>query len=526
MSPALDAWIEATERRRGRALRGPFTPGLVPDPCLDPPAALRAAAEALVGLVGERRVAVGQRPGLSYTDFAHMFVNLDGSVLEGDPPSLESAEHLLGIATHEGAHVLLTELPPKKAGRLFHWIHNVIEDERIECEVASSFPALAYPLVVLREKLIRVPPCKPGPLEALFALVRGPEHLKQAGWAGHEELLLNAMRILEPFPCAPEQVRKAVREIIECLPDGVEQQLPRGPGHVCTRGRRTANSLTDFNRRRSRQGRFRWRGGAGEVGTQPEVVWVDATPDPPHYEEVRREIARDAVALAARLEGLLPRRSQPRLPRGRLDRRRLTRLHTDGRIFRGPDQRPQRLALALIIDLSLSMEGSSARKAQRIAILLAEACAAVPGACLYAYGHNADQDGTRQTRITRYATSAHGRAETLGSLQVGGNNRDAHAIDVIGHDLLAREGAKHTPRLAIVLSDALPNADQFKGNSAVDATHKALEWFEQVWGPTLFWATEPSPVLRSLATGPILPCDPGKPLKGLMLFAEMYLPRS
>ncbi len=258
---------------------------------------------------------------------------------------------------------------------------------------------------------------------------------------------------------------------------------------------------------------------------QPEVVWADAKPDPQGYEEVRREVARDAAALAARIGGLLPPRSRPRLRQGRLDRRRLAAFRTDGRVFRGPDRCSERIVLALIVDLSASMRGESGQVARRISILLSETCAALQNACLYAYGHNADHDGTRHTRITRYATPARGRADALGSLAFAGNNRDAHAIEVIGRDLLLREGPKRTPRLAVLVSDALPNAFQFEGDRAVDATRHAIEWLEQVWGPTMLVATEYSPVARSLVSGPMIPLDLDRPVKGLVRFMEWGLRR-
>ena len=509
MSAPLSRWIEATQRRRGEAVGGSFAPGLLPDRCLDPGGALQAAATAIVTLVGGRRVAISFEPGASYVNLEETHVNLDGSVLEGDPPTLRSAELLVAYAAHEGGHVLTTEMPPEISDSLFLWLHNVIEDERVECEVVRCFPPLGHPLEVLRSDLIRRASWKAGALETLFALVRVPERLSRLHWRAHKGLLSDAMRILEPFPSTPEEVREAVRRIIECLPDSIrEQPLPR---------------KLDLRARLKQKRGFRWRNVPGGVSPHPEVVWKEASPDPVSYEEVRQEIASDAAALAARLASLLPPRPRSRLLHGQLDRRRFYAWRTDGHIFRGPDARPERLEVALIIDQSASMEGDSSKLAQRLAILLAEACAQVPGVRLHAYGHNADLDELRHTRITRYATPARGHAHTLGAIEFDGNNRDAHAIELIGRDLLTLGGARRNPRLALLLSDARPNADGFKGGEAVAATRRAIGWLEQVWGPTVLVATEDSPVMHSLVPGPVIPFDLERPAQGLARLVELCL---
>ena len=184
---------------------------------------------------------------------------------------------------------------------------------------------------------------------------------------------------------------------------------------------------------------------------------------------------------------------------------------------------PVEVEVALIIDQSASMEGDSGKLAKRLAILLAEACAQVPGVRLHAYGHNADLDELRHTRITRYATPVRGQAHALGAIDFDGNNRDAHAIELIGHDLLTLGGVRRNSRLALLLSDARPNADGFKGSKAVDATRRAINWLEQVWGPTVLVATEDSPVMHSLVPGPVIPFDLERPAQGLARLVELCL---
>jgi hypothetical protein len=524
VSAELDAWIQATGRARGR--RGqPFAPGLVSEACHDRVGVIRGAVESLVAFVGDRPVIVSHDPGLSYTDFREMLVNLDGSVLEKDPESLDKLELLIGIAAHEAGHVFDTEPPPGNAARLFLWLYNVIEDERVEREVARRFPPLTHPLERARRELVRRVPFNIGPLEAIFLLVRAPKRLSRVEWVAHEALLLDVLRILEPFPSDSRQVRYAVRRILDRLPESFRKFKVPPWVHFCSRGTRRdrGGAEGERGRGRGRGSEFRWQGGPGEVGTRPPVEWTDAAPDAGRYAQFRSLVAGEAAQLAAKLDGLIPPTPRSHAVQGRLDRRRLHASQTDGRIFRGPGSRPDRIVLALIVVLSASMKGDSAELAQRIAILLSETCAALPGAPLYAYGHNADCGQAPLTRITRYGTPVLGPAHALGSITFGGSNRDAHALEVIGEDLLARVGPRRAPRLAVYISDAKPNAHEFKGDAAVRATRRAIDWLEQAWGPTLYVATDYSPVQRSLAGGPYMSFDSHHPGEGLGRLMEWCL---
>ena len=90
---------------------------------------------------------------------------------------------------------------------------------------------------------------------------------------------------------------------------------------------------------------------------------------------------------------------------------------------------------------------------------------------------------------------------------------------------MAREGPKRTPRVAVLITDARPNAVEFQGNSAVDDTRRAIVWLEGTWGPTMVVATEDSPVLPALVSGPLIEFDPERPVEGLARLLERCLHR-
>ncbi|MFQ5514430.1 MAG: hypothetical protein ACE5FG_08305 [Myxococcota bacterium] len=518
------SWIERTRQRRGPASAGAFTPGLLPERCLSPVAALHAAAETVVKLVAQCPVVVQHEPDASLCHPEDRIVNLDGRTLVGSPPNLASAERLIGLAAHEGAHVRMTEMLPRGANTLQRFLHNVIEDERIECEIARLHPALAPPLVVLRRGLGE-PPAEQAlhPLALIFLLIRAPARISPALWEQSSELLESVMRVLDPFPASPSEVLAAVRNIILCLPEELRDVDPPPSllvlAHQRFDGRRTADDP-----RQHRIGRGLHPQRPDELAPYPAVRWVDAEPRPRSYEELRVTVAAEARRLADRIAMCLPHGRGSARRRGRFDRRRLPAARTDGRLFSQPHAPHGSVALALIVDLSSSMRrGGSARIAQRLAVLLAETIAALPGSLLYAYGHNADVRGEPLTCITRFAAPAHGGTPTLGRLCFGGNNRDAHAIAEIQTDLARRHRGRRGRRMTILISDARPNASGFRGAPAVHETHDAIESLERSWGPAFFLTTEYSPRATSLASGPRIPFSLDSPVDGLARFFEIVL---
>ena len=141
-------WVAKTLARRGPPGR-PFAAGLVPPECSDPERALQAAAVAALSAIAARRVSVGFEAGMSYADVENGVANLALDVAQsGDASWL--AERVIGLGAHEGAHLRLSRARPAGESPLFAWLHNLIEDERIECALARYYPVLAFPLAQLR----------------------------------------------------------------------------------------------------------------------------------------------------------------------------------------------------------------------------------------------------------------------------------------------------------------------------------------------------------------------------------------
>jgi hypothetical protein len=521
MKTLQQSWTAKTAARRGTPC-GPFHAGILPVPCHDAERAWRSAGVALIHAIAGRRVAVSFAEGASFSDLEDDYVNLDWEIAARGEPA-DVGARMLGIAAHEAAHLVWSRARSGDEPRVLSWLHNLIEDERIECALVRRYPVLWHPLDVLRRDVLRVEPAPVSRLACLLVWIRTPERLVARAFRRNQAFLTEVSAILDPYPTTPKAVASAARRIYELLPESERLEMP---AHLVVRGcparhRHDERRRYPWPRRRPRPGTGAggWPGVPGEVASFPRTVWSDAPRDAAGYARVRREVERDASWLAERLRELLPRRRSEHARGGRLDRRRLHATPYDERAFRAHGEQRERLVLSLILDLSGSMRGACEQLAQRLAVTLAEAAARVPGVRLYAYGHTADLDGRNPTTdLVRFATPARGPVESLGQLPIGRNNRDAHAFEAIGRDLVARVGARRCPRLAIVLFDGLPDAHGFHGEAAVAATRRSVAWLEQAFGPTVLLSTKEVPTVERL--GRVARCH-REPLRPVQVLAGL-----
>jgi len=494
---------------------------------------LRAVSRALVNFAAGEPVQVEFRRGASFANMATRRVNINGNLLEEAAADPSKIEAFLAHAVHEGGHIFLTrplalsDDERENDGRLLHWIHNIIEDERIEPGIAAIYPPLASPLRAEREAMHETAPLKWEALEAFFALVRTPDALPAEIWGKHATLLSSAAAILTPFPEDHDGVERATRRILELFPASLRKAAREGRWRRLPGG----EHLGDDKAVGSRGG---WRrmledslGGPGEIGAGwPELSFREPEPDAVAYEEVRRQVAVDADRVSGAFAAMLPARGRQRARTGRLDRRRLHATPYDDRVFRPVEPQILGIDVLLVIDLSSSMRGDSEEIARRLGITIAEAAMTRSDIRLFVYGHAADIDDSAGTVIFRFATPACGRVNALGRLPVEGNNRDAHAYLEIAADVEAFATRRARARVALLVGDGAPSANDFHGQAAVEATREAIAKLERSWGPVLVMATDHSPVLESLAPRPGAVVEPERAIEGLMAFLARTVGRT
>jgi hypothetical protein len=506
VSQLLADWIAATRERRGEDRpRAAGAPGLLDAPAN--PEARRAVAGALVALVGRRPARVTFEGGGSFANLARALVNLDGDVVS--PPSgreRDTDQLLVGLAAHEGGHLLLSQSLPRPRSPLRRWLLNVIEDERVEVEVARRWPTLARALAYTRRELLA---CEAGTQEflaALFHLVRAPEQLSPDLWSAYGPWLTRSIRILTPFPETVDGVVRAVRRLERIVPPEVRAgSIPEVHELVVVDGTDApGHAGTDARLRRMLRRLRACRGLRADTlePAEPPVEWVEAVPVPTAYHALAAAVQGDARTLRAALT------TATRLERGAvgrtgiLDRRRLHAWRFDDRLFRGVRAVPYEITLALLLDLSGSMHPHRATL-QRIAVTISEAARGLPHVRLFVYGHAADGGDAPCTVITRFATPARGAVTTLGDLPRGANNRDGHALEIVARDLNARAPSPRTGRLALHVCDGDPQARGYRGRPAREATRRGIATFRQHFGPLVLVGIDPATGFETLGA-PVL----------------------
>jgi hypothetical protein len=477
-------------------------------------------------------VRLGLEQGISRANLETGEVNLDGGILEADAPWPLRAERLLGVAAHEASHLLWTPLEPFTRDRLFRAIQNILEDERIEARLASERRDFIYPLHVARRDLLSAATHEGHFLSAFFTLVRCEQRLDPALWARYQDRLCAVVEALTPFPKTFAEVRFASLAVALQVPPEEREMIPDPElfgALVAGDASGDSSSLPDFLRRRKRRRRRPPRG-VGKQSRQPpawpEVTWSSAENARDGYERVRSDVTPRARVLADRLRTLLPRRRASRQNSGRIDRKRLYASPYSTAIFRAPGSQGPTLAIAILIDLSGSMEGRSARIAQQVGVLVSEAARALPDVCLSVFGHCADLEKTTSTQMVRFPLDADGRPLGLGRLPIRGNNRDAHALRELGAELLCSPMRESRHRIAIVIADGAPNAREFEGDQAIRRTREAITWLDQTWGPVLFIATDDAETLREMVPGASFRFRSGDAVEELSQHLTLTLKRS
>jgi Mg-chelatase subunit ChlD len=524
----LDRWYaDAAQRRRlplrqgGETLTSRFTGSDRPGRDV-----ARAVARTLVMFVGRRAVELGFERGVSFADVKHGRVNLDGEILDEASDESDRLGRLLGVAAHEGAHLAHTTCEQVARDALFKVIGNVLEDERIEGIVTGELPALASAVHAARVGLLHPAPDDCKFLPAVFTLVRCAAPISPALWNRYADRLEAVIAALTPYPQTSEQIRRATLEVALLVPPEQWNDIPpswqfRGLAASAEAFDDEADDFESLDPAMGGRGRHRLSGrrphgrGRGICGAWPRVVWREAKADLPGYVGVRSSLGRKPETLAARIHQLLPRRRAARRNTGRLDARRLHALDYDPNLFKNRTSSERvTLAIVVILDLSGSMAGHSEETAREMAVLLAETVRQLPGVCIEFFGHDADSGRGPSTRITRYPIDAQGRVPGLGSLGIGGNNRDAHAIRVIGDTIRDTPSSRAERKIAILIADGAPSANGFKGEIAREKTREAILWLERSWGPLLYVATDEIESLRQMIPGPSVRFSAGRSLGG------------
>ena len=191
--------------------------------------AMRLARQMITAMDTPYRVNVYIDSDRSLTDSRSVFVATE-VFDDGDLTLGEKLDTFLGLAIHEGSHLLYTDFGAldKKADKLTHMIQNILEDEMIERKLGERKPGLANFLTAAKyyhfgryERRKEEDSVPSDPVARLFnailAMVRYPAALTEEMRDEFGAELLEIRDILTPYPERTSETMEKAREILEIM---------------------------------------------------------------------------------------------------------------------------------------------------------------------------------------------------------------------------------------------------------------------------------------------------------------------
>ena len=138
----------------------------------------------------------------------------------------------LGLAIHEGCHVLYTDFGAYKGltNRIVKTIENILEDERIERELGQKKPGLAnflkaskyyyfdrYALKMKESGKLDGLETFPRLLNAIISLVRYPKTIEMSDLEEFSDTLLEVRELLTPYPTTTAECVETAEKIYEII---------------------------------------------------------------------------------------------------------------------------------------------------------------------------------------------------------------------------------------------------------------------------------------------------------------------
>ena len=221
--------------------------------------AYKLACNMITVMDHDKKVTVKITPEKSATDSETVWV----ATKVFDEPGLTTGQKLdafLGLAIHEGCHLLYTDFPTlgKAANKTIGNLLNIIEDERIERECGESKPGLInfvgvtkyYSFDKYRERIA----AKGGFdglkkierfLNCIVSYVRYPKSLSVSDLDEFSEQMIAVKEILTPFPTSTEEALQAAEKIYDVIKDFNESECGQPQGVPGGQEQEDENSETD-----------------------------------------------------------------------------------------------------------------------------------------------------------------------------------------------------------------------------------------------------------------------------------------
>lgn len=408
----------------------------------------------------------------------------------------EKLDVLLGLTTHEAAHVLHTNFSLAYVRDKFQkTILNILEDERIEFLVGEEFPGYSISLEKLKSYYFDFCYKKKTHSEdhqvafdCFFRLVRFPKYVDVRQVEQHLELLEQIKACITPYPLTfidTYHASIAIADLFEAYfgkihnddqdeVNNIKNGISEDYRDLEVTSRGNSQTLKESKALEDPMAEELIRDEAS-FDSDTRTYFVKAEDRPSAYHQVRQLVMADARSLANVL--IAETTNRPSVLRGmrngKLDDARLVDAYL-GRphvYMQTHEKSAPLIKVILMVDESGSMGGEKIQHAQRVAVLFNEAFKYIPKSSLSIYGFTSDYSDSDTNTITIYREDGFKRPYALGQMKDKASNRDGVCIRALINKL-KRPTSK---TLLFVISDGSPAGSNYYGEAAIKDTRLAVE---------------------------------------------------
>jgi hypothetical protein len=469
--------------------------------------AYRLSKSRVSAMIPGRTVPLSFRGADSYTNGTRIVISTEPAD-ESSLTPFEKLDILLGLTTHEVAHILHTDFDLKFIRDKFQkTILNILEDERIEYLVGEEFPGYGAFLEKLKAyyfdfKYAKKKFSSPGKeaFDCFFKFIRYPKHIDETAVERHADFLSLVKDEITPYPMTFRGAQKASCKIadlfVNYFKEKFEEENPKSDSS--TKDASVQDLLdtladmmqdldtTSVNPEAVNESKIfkkdplaeKLIDGRADFLPDSQTYFINADDDQDNYNVIRSSVIGSARSLARLIAIDTTASSFPvtGLRNGIMDEGKLVEAVMNvENIYRQaqPNKNKPAINLVLLVDESGSME-ENMEKVRSVAILFNEALKLIPSAKFSVYGYTSDQNGYGTDTITIYKEKAFDRTKALASLEAKRSNRDGRCIRAVV-ERLSKSRPKGEKTLLFVVSDGQPAAFDYTGPNAIKDTRSAVE---------------------------------------------------
>ena len=439
----------------------------------------------------------------SYTDGKKIVISGDVlKIKEGEFEDLSGYDVFIGLALHEGCHILYTDFKeykdfltakelPSGASKIFRTLVNIFEDERIERKLLDIYPGHGNFLARVKEYYFSINRVAFEKLDEeeninefiklLLQIIRYPKYIDEVLLERYLDLLEGIKGITLPYPEEMDECLDKTYQVFELILDYFDLKFEddKDDEKLEEVSKEISEELGSMLREISEDGDS--EGHSPDEKKSKEEAICDG--DYSFSDEGLRVLADNSTKekyneILDKLRSYLPgfrhflyyntyvkKRNLIGLKSGNLDTNKLVEGVQGIQTIYSRKEKPilKKLVVSLLVDMSGSMSGEYMERARECAILLTEVFSSNKEVDLYVYGYTGQNITEEKAELYEFYTPKNPRKYSLVNLRAIAQNLDGYSLLQMRDEI-----RKNTNEdvLTFMISDGAPAAHGYSGREA------------------------------------------------------------